>query len=103
MELAQVEKIKYCRETIKGSLAEVEPMNETEWDAFEALTSVHKVLRKIDLGKISQPRLIQTPKEPAPEQIPLPEGTGVVFGEDSLVEHPHFEIAAEEIITVTHH
>ncbi|MDP2651374.1 MAG: hypothetical protein Q8O98_02155, partial [bacterium] len=88
MELEQVEKIRYCRDTIKGLLAEVEPINETEWESFETLTAVHKALRKIDLGKISQPRLNLPPREPV-EQIPLPEGVEDamgVYGEDSLVE-----------------
>ncbi|MDP2651181.1 MAG: hypothetical protein Q8O98_01170 [bacterium] len=88
MELEQVEKIRFCRDTIKGLLAGIEPMNETEWEAFETLTAVHKALRKIDLGKISQPRLHIIPREPV-EQIPLPEGVEDamgVYGEDSLVE-----------------
>lgn len=99
MELAQVEKIKFCRETIKGILAKVEPINEEEWEAFETLTSVHKALRKIDLGKISQVRMNLTPKEPPTEQLPLPEGAAVVHGEDSLVEHPHLAEENEEAIT----
>ena len=99
MELAQVEKIKFCRETIKRILAEVEPMNEEEWEAFETLTSVHKTLRKIDLGKISQVRMNLTPKEPTAEQMPLPEGAAVVHSEDSLVEHPHLAEESEEAIT----
>ena len=89
MELEQVEKIRYCRQTIKGILAEVEPVNEEEWEAFETLTSVHKALRKIDLGKISQQRMNLTLKEPVADQIPLPdgiEGAMATYGEDSLVE-----------------
>ncbi|MDP2729635.1 MAG: hypothetical protein Q8O55_04055, partial [Dehalococcoidales bacterium] len=97
MEKEQVEKIKVCRDTIKGLLAEVEPMNETEWEAFETLTAVHKTLRKIDLGKISQVRMNLAPQGPAQEQIELPDPRAtVVHGEGSLVEHPRIE-AVEEL------
>ena len=101
MEMEQVEKIKYCRQTIKGILAEVEPANEEEWEVFETLTSIHKALRKIDLGKIIQQRMNLAPKGPAVEQRPLPdgiEGAMAVYGEDSLVEHPRIESEHERTI-----
>ena len=85
MELIQVEKIKYCQETIRGLLTEVEPMNETEWRVFEILTAVHKALRKIDLGKISQQRMNLIPKEPVADQIPLPEGKEGESGKKKLI------------------
>jgi hypothetical protein len=85
LEIEKVQTIKFLREQSSKLVREMEPMNDYEWEVLELLTSVHKGLRKIDLGKCGQMTMLKDDKPPK-EQMPLTPGAAVTAGEDSLNE-----------------
>ncbi len=88
MEQQAIERIKVVKTELEALVVELAPENASEWDGFDHLYAASRDMRRINIDKLGQLPLPETPEKARPpkEQLPLPESAAVQSGEDSLVE-----------------
>ena len=57
MELDWLERLNILQGELAQLLTEVQPENDSEWEALEKMTQAHKTLRSIDRTPLSQKRM----------------------------------------------